>query len=79
LRGAGLEWAAIGEVLNGLEGAKKEKMGGGGTLQRWGHRNKFSECNEDIKTAASTLKSELPNRNKSPVCWGLTLEVIGSV
>ena len=79
LRGAGLEWAAIGEVLNGQEGAKKEKMGGGGTLQRWGHRNKFSKCNEEIKGAAKTLKSELPNRNKSPVCWGLDLEVIGAV
>ena len=79
LRGAGLEWAAIGEVLNGHEGTKKEKMGGGGTLQRWGHRNKFENCNEKIKEAAEALKSELPPRNKSPVCWGLSVEVIGSV
>lgn len=79
LRGAGLEWAAIGEVLNGIEGAAKEKMGGGGSLQRWGHRNKFSNCNEEIKEAAKTLKSELPPRNKSPVCWGLSIGVIDSV
>lgn len=79
LRGAGLEWAAIGEVLGGHEGTVKEKMGGGGTLQRWGHRNKFKQCNDEIQSAALTLKSELPPRNKSPVCWGLSMEVIESV
>ena len=77
LRGAGLQWAAIGEVLEGEEGTRKEKMGGGGTLQRWGHRNKFSKCNDEIKEAANVLKNEIPPRNKSPVCWGLNIGVIG--
>ena len=75
LRGAGMEWAAIGEVIGGEEGAAREKMGGGGTLQRWGHRNKFENCSEKIQAAAALLKSELPTRNKSPVCWGLGLQV----
>lgn len=79
LRGAGLEWGAVGEVLNGAEGVSKEKMGGGGTLQRWGHRNKFAKCNDEIKEAALLLKSEIPPRNKSPVCWGLSNEVMGPV
>ncbi len=74
-RGAGMEWAAIGEVIDGEKGAAKEKMGGGGNLQRWGHRNKFEDTSEMIQIAAANLKQELPYRNKSPVCWGLSLHL----
>lgn len=76
MRGAGMEWAAVGEALNGAEGARKEKMGGGGTLQRWGHRNKFENTNEAVKEASKMLKNELPPRNKSPVIYGLGVGVI---
>ena len=51
-------------------------MGGGGTLQRWGHRNKFENTNEAVKDAAKMLKNELPPRNKSPVIYGLGVGVI---
>lgn len=76
MRGAGMEWGAIGEALHGVDGAVKEKMGGGGSLQRWGHRNKFEFTSDSIKGASALLKSELPYRNKSPVIYGMSVEVI---
>ena len=76
MRGAGMEWAAISEVLYGINGVAKERMGGGGPLQRWGHRNKFERCPESIKLASSILKSELPTRNKKPVLWDFNNEMI---
>ena len=76
MRGAGMQWAAIGEALYGVKGAKKEKMGGGGSLQRWGHRHKFEITNELIKSAAQNLSFDLPERNKSPVIYGMGVGVI---
>ena len=76
MRGAGMQWAAISEVLYGKGGAEKERMGGGGPLQRWGHRNKFDNCPERIKILARTLAKELPTRNKKPVLWDLTAGLI---
>jgi hypothetical protein len=78
MRGAGMEWAAIGEVLAGDDGVEGEKMGGGGSLQRWGHRNKLDDCSDLIIEAATMLNEELPVRNRSPVCWGLTLHLMGA-
>lgn len=77
MRGAGMQWAAISEVLYGYKGVKKERMGGGGPLQRWGHRNKFENCTENIKSLANQLKQELPTRNRKPVLWDLGVGVIG--
>ena len=68
LRGAGLEWAAVAEVLSAPEEPERNMSS---RLQRWGHRYPFSECNEAIVEASGILQSEIPIRNSSPVCWGL--------
>lgn len=69
MRGAKMEWAAIGEVLYGEDGKNREKMGGGGVLQRWGHRNPFKHCSLAIQNAAEQLKQELPKTNRKPILW----------
>jgi hypothetical protein len=69
LRGAKMEWAAIGEVLHGVEARNKEKMGGGGPLQRWGHRNPFKNSPEQIQNAAKILLDEMPITNRKPFLW----------
>ena len=78
LRGAGLEWAAVAEVISLPEhsAAAREPPAQNfpSSLQRWGHRYPFSECSEAIIEAAETLGAEIPPRNTSPVCWGLTLQ-----
>ena len=77
MRGAGMQWAAIAEALYGPGGAKKERMGGGGPLQRWGHRNKLQDCSAAVKELGTILGSEIPTRNKKPVLWEFNDDLIG--
>ena len=71
LRGAGLEWAAVAEVISCPEPPEKNLPS---SLQRWGHRYSFSDCSEAILEAADILSKEIPSRNTSPVCWGMNLQ-----
>jgi hypothetical protein len=76
MRIAKMQWAAIGEILNGYEGAKRERMGGSGNLQRWGHRYHIDNVSDLLKEAGKALRTELPIRNKSPVLSTFGIEVL---